>query len=148
MPHFRRATPADAAAIRDITHRAYEKWVAVIGRLPKPMTADYAVALRDHEIELLEDEGGVVGLVEVIPAADDLLIENLAIEPIAQGRGHGRVLVAHVEVMARERGLSIVRLYTNKLFAANITFYAQLGYAIDREEEFRGGIIVHMSKRV
>lgn len=148
MSHFRRATSADAAAIRDITHRAYDKWVAVIGRLPKPMTADYEVAVRNHEIELLEDERGVVGLVEVIPAADHLLIENLAIEPMAQGRGHGRVLVAHVEAIARARGLSAVRLYTNKLFAANITFYARLGYAIDHEEAFRGSTIVHMSKQV
>jgi hypothetical protein len=28
---FRRATPADAATVRDITHAAYTKWIAVIG---------------------------------------------------------------------------------------------------------------------
>lgn len=149
LPIFRRAGPGDEAAIQDLTHRAYQKWVPVIGRKPKPMTADYAVAVRDHEIELLLDARGVVvGLVQVIPAADHLLIENLAVDPEAQGLGYGKQLVARVEAAARERGLGIVRLYTNKFFAANVAFYQRLGYATDREEEFRGGVIVHMSKSV
>jgi hypothetical protein len=41
-----------------------------------------------------------------------------------------------------------VRLYTNKLFAENVQLYSQLGYQVDREEEFTGGIVVHMSKSV
>ena len=37
-------------------------------------------------------------------------------------------------------------LYTNKLFAGNVQLYLRLGYAIDREEPFLGGMTVHMSK--
>jgi hypothetical protein len=33
---LRQATPADAAAIRSLTRAAYAKWVALIGREPKP----------------------------------------------------------------------------------------------------------------
>lgn len=149
LPIFRRAGPGDEAAIQHLTDRAYQKWVPLIGRKPKPMTADYAVAVRDHEIELLLDMAGeVAGLIEVIPGEGHLLIENLAVDPEAQGCGYGKQLVARVEAAARERGLGTVRLYTNKLFAANVAFYQRLGYAIDREEEFRGGVIVHMSKSV
>jgi hypothetical protein len=39
-------------------------------------------------------------------------------------------------------------LYTNKLFAANLGFYERLGYAIDREEPFMGGAVVHMRKAI
>jgi len=35
---FRRATSAEVSTIREITRAAYAKWVAVIGRGPKPMT--------------------------------------------------------------------------------------------------------------
>ena len=42
----------------------------------------------------------------------------------------------------------MVRLYTNRLFAANVALYLRSGYAIDREEPFWGGVKVHMSKRV
>ena len=42
----------------------------------------------------------------------------------------------------------MVRLYTNRLFTANVELYLRSGYAIDREEAFWGGVKVHMSKRV
>ena len=50
---LRRAVAADAAAIRELTREAYAKWVPVIGREPKPMTADYAEALRKNRFDLL-----------------------------------------------------------------------------------------------
>ena len=144
---FRRAAPDDAPAVEAITHRAYQKWVAVIGRLPKPMTADYSQAVRDHVIELLLDESdAVAGLVELIPATDHWLIENVAVDPAHQGKGYGRLLVAHAEELTRAAGIGTIRLYTNKLFAANLAMYRKLGYMLDREEGFRGGVIVHMSK--
>ena len=43
-----RARPEDAPAIRDLTRAAYAKWVPVIGREPKPMGADYDLAVRAH----------------------------------------------------------------------------------------------------
>jgi len=50
---LRRATPADATAVRDLTRAAYAKWVPVIGREPGPMNADYDLAIRDHMVDLL-----------------------------------------------------------------------------------------------
>ena len=40
----------------------------------------------------------------------------------------------------------MIRLYTNKLFAANLRFYESLGYRIEREEPFKGGTVVHFRK--
>jgi GNAT superfamily N-acetyltransferase len=150
MKHrFQRAGSNDAAEVEAITHRAYAKWVPVIGRLPKPMTADYAQAIRDHVIDLLIDENdGVAGLVELIPMADHWLIENVAVDPAHQGKGYGRILVAHAEDLTRGAGFDTIRLYTNKLFAENVALYLKLGYTLDREEQFRGGVIVHMSKKI
>jgi hypothetical protein len=45
---FRRATLADVGAIVEITRAAYAKWVAVIGREPRPMTANYHQAASGH----------------------------------------------------------------------------------------------------
>ena len=148
MAEIRRAGPEDAAAIAALTRAAYEKWVPVIGRLPKPMAADYDVAVREHLIELLEEDGMLVGLVECIREPDHLLIENLAVAPAHQGKGHGHRLIARVEALARELGLSEVRLYPNKLFAENVAFYKKLGYRVDGESAFKGGLIVHMSRRL
>jgi GNAT superfamily N-acetyltransferase len=148
MAEIRRATPADAAAIAALTRAAYQKWVPVIGRLPKPMAADYDVAVREHLIELLEEGGELIALVECIREPDHLLIENLAVAPAHQGKGHGHRLIARVEDLARALGYGEVRLYTNKLFAENVAFYKKLGYRIDGESAFKGGFIVHMSRRI
>jgi ribosomal protein S18 acetylase RimI-like enzyme len=148
MTEIRRAGPEDAAAIATLSRAAYAKWVPVIGRAPKPMAADYDIAVREHLIDLLEADGALVALVECILEPDHLLIENLAVAPAHQGKGHGHRLMAHVEALARELGFGEVRLYTNKRFAENVAFYAKLGYRIEGESAFKGGFIVHMSRRV
>jgi ribosomal protein S18 acetylase RimI-like enzyme len=84
----------------------------------------------------------------MIPEADHLLVENIAVSPRYQGRGYGRTLMAHAEQLAASLGFSETRLYTNKLFAENVQFYRKLGYRTDREEDFKGGVVVHMSKRL
>jgi ribosomal protein S18 acetylase RimI-like enzyme len=143
---IRRATPADATAIRDLTRAAYAKWVPVIGREPRPMTVDYQNAVVNHLIDLLYADSHLAALIETIPATSHLLVENLAVAPGHQGNGYGRKLMDHAEKLAASLGLSEIRLYTNKLFAANLCFYTRLGYRIDREEAFKGGLAVHMSK--
>lgn len=145
---FRRAGPADAALVAAITHAAYAKWVPVIGRKPSPMLADYNAAVRDHLVELAYLDDKPVGLIELIPAADHLLLENIAVDPAAHGQGIGRRLMQRVEQHAVEMGLPMVRLYTNKAFATNLDFYLHLGYAIDREEPFMNGLTVYFSKAV
>jgi GNAT superfamily N-acetyltransferase len=148
MVTLRPAVPTDARAIRELTRDAYAKWVPVIGREPKPMTADYAEAVRKHRIDLLYVDGALAALIETIPQIDHLLIENVVVSPPFQGRGLGRKLMAHAERVAASLGHEIVRLYTNKLFVEYVQLYSKLGYQVDREEEFTGGIVVHMSKSV
>ena len=146
---FRRAGPEDAEAVRDLTHAAYAKWVPVIGRRPKPMNADYDHAVRAHVVELAYLDGALAGLIELIPAADHLLLENLAVAPTHQRTGIGYRLMARVEALARAQHVPMVRLYTNKAFTSNLAFYRKLGYALEREEPIEsGGFLVHFVKTV
>ncbi len=146
---MRQGQAADISAIRELTRAAYAKWIPLIGREPKPMGADYETAIRAHRFDLLYRDGVLSALVETIVQPDHLLIENLAVLPACQGLGLGRKLMAHVERLAAAQGFAEVRLYTNKLFAANIAFYARLGYRVFKEEEWPGrGIAVHMSKAI
>ena len=142
------AVASDAAEVRKLTRDAYAKWVPLIGREPKPMTADYAEAVRNHRIDLLHLEGTLAALIETIAEADHLLVENVAVSPAFQGQGLGRKLMARAEQLAAAAGYREIRLYTNKLFAENVALYRRLGYRIDREEVLAHGIAVHMSKPV
>jgi GNAT superfamily N-acetyltransferase len=143
---LRRAGPDDAGLARELTRKAYAKWCDVIGREPLPMTADYEHAVRHHVIDLAFLDGRLVGLVEMIPRESDLMIENVCVDPAEQGTGIGHRLVAHAEGETHRLGHRVIRLYTNKLFAANLGFYRGLGYEVEREEPFRGGITVHFRK--
>ena len=146
---FRRATSADASTIAEITRAAYEKWVPVIGREPKPMTANYQQAVIDHVIDLLEQEGRVVALIEVIPKSSYLLIENVAVLPEWHGKGIGGLLLGHAETIARSLRLNELRLYTNTMFSSNISFYTHRGFEeFQREQHAKWGGVVHMKKSV
>ena len=145
--HMRQGRPEDADAIRALTRDAYARWVPMIGREPLPMTADFATAVRDHRFDLLWLGNTMAGLIETVAKADHLLIENVAVSPAFQGRGFGRLLLDRGEELAAASGHGEIRLYTNKLFAQNISLYQKRGYKIDREETWAGGVIVHMAKR-
>lgn len=145
---LRPANADDAEAVRSLTREAYSKWVPVIGREPLPMTADYDEAVRKHRIDLLHVDGKLAALIEMIPKDGHLLIENVAVSPAWQNRGLGRKLLAHAEQAAAAQGFPVIKLFTNKLFAANVLLYSKMGYAVDREEESRLGIAVYMSKTV
>lgn len=145
-PQLRLAEARDAAAICDATRQAYAKWVTVTGREPLPMTVDYEAAVRRHRFDLIEVDRRLAALIETTPQDGWLLVVNVAVRPKYQGRGLGRRLLALAEDLAAAAGLVGTRLYTNKLFAANVALYLSLGYRIEREEALNGGIAVHMIK--
>ena len=141
------AAPADAAAIAALTDEAYAKWVPVAGRKPLPMQVDYHAAVLVHRFDLIEAGGALAALIETTPDGGQLLIVNVAVKPAFQGRGLGVRLMAHAEGLAREAGLKGTRLYTNRLFTANIDLYRSLGYRLDGEEDVGAGVVrVNMSK--
>lgn len=150
---LRRGAQADAEAVRALVEAAYTKWIPVIGRLPIPMQADYAQALRDHRFDLLVAGPDLAGLIETRAEADHLLVVNVAVHPAFQGRGFGSRLMGRADAVAAEAGLARLRLYTNKKYTANLRLYGALGYRVEREELYDGpgrtrddDVTVHMVK--
>jgi GNAT superfamily N-acetyltransferase len=144
---IRRASAEDVDGIAAVTRAAYAKWVGVIGREPLPMTVDYHRAFRRHRFDVACRDGALLGVLETVAKDDLLLIENVCVLPAAQGQGIGRRLLARAEALALSAGLLGVRLYTNARFADKLRLYAAHGYAVERQEPFRGGLLVHMVKR-
>ena len=147
-PTLRRAISDDVPEIRALTHAAYATWVGVTPRPPRPVTADYDRAFRDHRFDLLVEGGKLVALIETVPEDAELLIVNVAVDPDRQRAGLGIRLLRHAEDVARAAGLQGTRLYTNKLMVANIALYERLGYTQEREVDHGGGTVaVHMVLR-
>lgn len=112
------------------------------------MATDFERAVNEHAIDLLFEDNDLVGLIEMSLATDHLLIENVAVAPDRQGRGYGRLLLAHAEETAVAHEILTMRLYANERFVENIRFYGRLGYEVDRTEPFEQGRVVHMKKTI
>jgi ribosomal protein S18 acetylase RimI-like enzyme len=144
---IRPAQVDDLPAIQAIVEEAYAVYIARIGRRPTPMDADYEVSVRSGRVFVAGNDR-VVGLIVLIPAADHLLIENVAVSPRHQHEGLGRALLAFAEKEARQRNLKVVKLYTNVAMTENIDFYVRLGYREDGRLTEAGFKRVFLSKVV
>jgi GNAT superfamily N-acetyltransferase len=132
-PAVRRARPGDAPALAALAQRAYADYVPRIGLRPAPMDADYDHAILADEVWVVDDDGdgdggGLAGLLVLQPRGDDVLLENVAVDPAYQGRGIGRVLLDLVERRTRELGLGAIELYTHSLMTENQQIYESRGY--------------------
>jgi len=114
--------------MRELAEAAYEPYVARIGRRPAPMTADYASIAGSGNAWVAEQRGRLIGLLVLDPAEDHLLLDNVAVDPNAQGVGVGSRLLRLAEEQAEAQGLNELRLYTNEAMTENLTYYPRHGY--------------------
>jgi N-acetylglutamate synthase-like GNAT family acetyltransferase len=144
---LRRAEPTDASSIRELTRAAYAKWIPVIGSEPLPMTADYDRAVRQHIVDLYEEGGELLALIEMVVEPGHLLIENIAVRPHRQGKGIGDHLLRHADYVAASLNIGEIQLYTNAAFVSNIEFYAKRGFQeYDRKTMPSGRTAIFMRK--
>lgn len=133
-PPIRRARPDDAVACAGIVAAAFTPWIAVIGRVPGPMTDNPAARIAAGRCWVLPAGGRLGGVLVLEEKGGDLWLDTVAVMPDLAGQGLGRRLIAfaEAEAEARARGHSRLRLYTHVLMAANRRLYARLGYSETR----------------
>jgi GNAT superfamily N-acetyltransferase len=145
---IRKAHDGEANAVRDVVFAAYERYVAAIGTAPGPMLDDYAARIAADQVWVLQDAGGIAGVLVLEDGPDCFLLDNIAIRPDRQGRGFGRLLLDFSEAEAARRGWDTITLYTNALMVENIAIYAARGYVeLERRTE-KGFDRVYMEKRL
>ena len=133
---IREATPADLYAVQRIAERAFQPFVAEIGKKPAPMVADFAALIDKGLVEVSVTAKGLNGYCISYPKGAGWHIENLAIAPEMHGNGVGRGLMDDVEKRASSQGFESIDLYTNVAMEGAIAFYQRLGYVeLYRDEE-------------
>src|ERR1051326_5047539 len=145
---IRPAHANDAEWARALVRRAYALYVPRMGKEPAPMLADYGALITAGEGYVLEDAGVPGGLIGIYPKEDALFIENTAVDPSAQRKGHGRTLLAFAEREAQRLGLKFLRLYTNAAMTEILTYYPRLGFSETERREEDGYKRVFFEKRV
>ena len=132
--------------LRTLAESAYAVYVPRIGLRPAPMDADYGELVERGQVTVAEVDGAMAGALILVPAADHLLIENVAVAPEHQGEGIGGLLMRLAEERARAGGIGELRLYTHRLMTENRDWYARLGYEETGREEQDGFDRVFVSK--
>jgi len=144
--NLRPATSDDRPAVEAVVQRAYTPYIARIGRPPGPMTDDYAALIEAGRVSVAERDGSIRGILVLIPQAAAMLLDNVAVDPGAQGTGLGRMMLDHAEQAARAAGYDTISLYTNEAMTENIRLYTRLGYAETHRVEEKGLRRVYMAK--
>ena len=127
-PRIRPASPDDVPCIEALVNAAYRHYIPRIGKPPGPMTDDYSARVAEGAVWVLTVDGGIAGIVVLIPRSDYMLLDNVAVSPERQGTGLGRRLIGFAEAMAKENGFTEIQLYTNAAMHENLTMYTRLGY--------------------
>lgn len=146
----RRARPDDAPRLAAIAAEAYAVYLPRMpdGLRPAPMTADYAIHVRDDEVWVIERDGDPVAYLVLIPRDDHLVLDNVAVDPSAQGAGLGAALLDLAEERARALGVSEIRLYTHVVMTENQARYERRGYVETGRTTQHGFARVHYTLRL
>ncbi|WP_299614774.1 GNAT family N-acetyltransferase [Pelagibius sp.] len=145
---IRLAKPDDRPRIEAIVEAAYSPYIAHMGRPPGPMLDDYAARIAAGQTHVLESADALVGILVLEPAEDHLLLDNVAVDPGAQGGGYGKALMAFAEAEARRQGYDRIQLYTHVLMVENVAIYERLGYRVTERKTVAGYDRVYMEKPV
>jgi GNAT superfamily N-acetyltransferase len=134
MVSLRMAVAADVVELSAVVRAAFVHYVPRLGVEPAPMGADYPALVAAGRVWIAIQDGAIVGVIVLVPGADQLLVETIAVQPSKQGQGVGFRLMMLAEEETLRRGLPAVTLYTNQGMTENLAYYPRLGYV----EIFRG----------
>jgi len=89
---IRLARPEDAEQVSAIVDAAYRAYIPRIGKKPGPMLDDYQRRIADGQVWVLANDTEIFGVLVMEQNAGGFLLDNIAVTPDRQGKGHGRVL--------------------------------------------------------
>ena len=145
---LRPATEADAGKVAELVDAAYGHYVERIGRLPGPMTEDYAAVIGNRQVTVAESEGTIVGVLVLGVNDEGFGIDNVAVHPSRRGTGLGRALLELAEAEARRAGFDSIYLYTHEQMTENLALYSRIGY-VEYDRRSRGDFsLVFMRKQL
>ena len=101
--------------------------------------------LTDHDVP--------VGYVGIDCHKDHLYISKLYVLKESRGKGIAKKVIQHTVALAKDQGVSLVRLHVNKYNANSITFYKKRGFEITDSviEDIGQGFVMDdylMAKRI
>ncbi|NIA68589.1 GNAT family N-acetyltransferase [Pelagibius litoralis] len=154
---LRRAVPDDAWAVQNLIHAAFARHAPALGRKPRAMLADYALAVRAHQVWVLaeappkqreeqQNADSLIAVLELIAEEAHLAIQALAVRPDRQRRGLGTALMQLAEQEARRQGVPLLKLNSPEIMTESLSLCAALGFHETHRQPAWDSQIVFMEK--
>ena len=149
---IRAARPGEAEAIVALLQRAFGVYRGKLrpesgALLETPETI--RTAMNAGTILLAERAGCILGCVSVQRKGDCAYVGRLAVEPMEQGIGVGRALLAAAEALARQMGSDRLRVDVRLKLRDNRAFFRALGFVEGAERchpGFRSPTYIELEK--
>ncbi len=132
---IRMATPRDLAAIVACADLAFLAKNAPDAHATAREDDELAGQIRHHNVHVITEgpDPTVVGYISLVPIADHLFVDTIAVLPEKHDRGLGTRLLRFAELEAARLGRDSVKLYTKQTSSDDFAFYQYRGYTeIDR----------------
>ena len=124
---IRRAELNDAASLAACINAAYAIYAARGIGLPA-VSDGITDDIQENIVWVAVQDAKVIGGLVLIARQDHAMLANVAVDPIATGRGLGRALIHHAEREARKVGFQKIKLTTHVDMPGNLRLYAHLGW--------------------
>ncbi len=109
-------------------------------------------AIESGDVYVALDGSHIVGLVTTTRQSDELIIDQLGIDPARQGEGIGSWLLENIEQTARSEQVKVISLQTAEMMTDLLRLYARHGFRENRKALPAHGddehLRVHMEKRL
>lgn len=141
----------DASAINRLALAAWDQYRTAFSDWPHTASFLAGAASMAKEMELLiaEDETAICGFVgyvapgrprEKIFKRNWATIRVLSVDPIARGRGIGRLLTEECIGRARRDGAPFIALHTSPIMEVALAMYIRMGFLHERDIVDRHGV--------
>ena len=135
---IRPALAKDAEAMRSIAQQAFDQYVALMGKQPAPMLANFDFHLKYDSCFIAELDGKAIGYA-ILQFADNKplnkdpldiepLLDTIAVLPTYQSRGIGKTLMLALETTMKQAGHKSYKLYSNIHMTETIAWYERFGF--------------------
>ncbi len=150
-PIFRTATLSESKEVARLIGDAFAPYVRALGReWPAEGTPEYAgrwkhfvAEIERGDVHVAVEGGRIVGAARTKPQANDLYIDQIAVDPAQQGTGVGSWMLQRIDELARAQGLGGLSLITAEMAVANIRLYERHGFEIVRRGPADHGLDPH-----
>ena len=142
---FREAKLEDHKIIITIAQKAYEKYVERMGKEPAPMRP---VIQKEDVVFVCEDNKQVIAFAILVKINDQIILDNIAVDPPHQKKGIGNNFIKFIEEYLMEQKVNKYQLYTNEMMFENIDWYQKIGFKIFKKVTEKGDNRIYFEKEL